>query len=298
MNLRVGTRSSLLATSQTGRVVRRLEQLGHRCEVVTVSTLGDRVTDRPFDQVGPPGVFVRDIEQSLLDGEIDVAVHSYKDLPTVSPAGLVVAAVPERLDPADILVVDERFWSPSSPRLPLASSLSVGTSSSRRRALLHALRPDLTSVALRGNVPTRLNKCREEEMAAVVLAASGLQRLKDAGACDLAGLREHRLDPAVFVPAPSQGALALQVRLDSSALHAIGALDDPRAHRAARSERAILAGLEGGCQSAIGAWLEGDGDSLRLHAAYEKESGLARFVASGTPQTLNEMITQVIDRLR
>jgi hydroxymethylbilane synthase len=298
MNLRVGTRASLLATSQTGRVVRRLEELGHRCEVVTVSTLGDRVTDRPFDQVGPPGVFVRDIEQSLLDGEIDVAVHSYKDLPTASPEGLVVAAVPERLDPADTLVVDERFWSSVAPSLPVAPSVSIGTSSSRRRALLQDLRPDLTAVPLRGNVPTRLKKCRDEEMAAVVLAASGLQRLKEAGVCDLEGLREHRLDPAVFVPAPSQGALALQVRVDSSAVDAVRALDDVRAHRAAKAERAVLSGLEGGCQSAIGAWLEEAGETLRLHAAYEKESGLARFVASGTPETLDEMITEVIGRLR
>jgi hydroxymethylbilane synthase len=256
------------------------------------------VTDRPFEELGPPGVFVREIEESLLRGDIDLAIHSYKDLPTASPEGLVIGAVPERLDPADVLVVDARFWDGSGDRLPLGRGLAVGTSSSRRRALLRDLRSDLVPTPLRGNVPTRLRKCRDEAVAAVVLAASGMQRLKDDGLCDLTGLREFRLNPEVFVPAPSQGALAVQVRSEGPHLAAVAALDDPRAHAAAGAERAVLAGLEGGCQSAIGAWLEWQGQGCTLHGAFEREDGVHRSVARGNIEGLTELVAQIVEELK
>ena len=150
MTLRLGTRASLLATTQSGRVAAALEALGHPCELVTISTLGDRVTDKPFAEVGAPGVFVREIEQALLDWAIDLAVHSYKDLPTASPEGLIIGAVSERLDPADVLVVDEGSLVVGNPgELPLPLGARVGTSSSRRMALLQDLRPDLEMAPLR-----------------------------------------------------------------------------------------------------------------------------------------------------
>jgi hydroxymethylbilane synthase len=272
--------------------------MGHSCEIVTISTLGDRVTDKPFDQIGAPGVFVREIEASLLAGDIDLAVHSYKDLPTVSPEGLVIAAVPERLDPADILVVDERHWDEQGERFPLGPGLQVGTSSARRRALIRDLRPDLVPTALRGNVPTRLRKCLSEQLAAVVLAASGLQRLWDAGLSDLTGLREFRLSPDIFVPAPSQGALAVQTRAEGSQRAAVAALDEPAARAAVEAERAVLAGLEGGCQSAIGAWLQWRGEDCTLYGAFERGDSVYRARAEGALGSLDSMAQQVVEDLQ
>ncbi len=298
MKLRIGTRASLLATTQSGRIASALERRGHDCELVTISTIGDRVTDKPFAQVGPPGVFVREIESALLQGEIDLAVHSYKDLPTVSPAGLIIGAVAERLDPADILVIDEACYEASNEQsLPLSEGARVGTSSSRRRALLLDLRPDLEIVPIRGNVPTRLTKCREEEMAAIVLAASGLERLGSAAEQQVKGLRLQRLPPSLFVPAPSQGALAVQVREDSPAVAAVAEIDRPLARLSAETERAVLEGLEGGCQTAIGAWLSSDEDLFSLYGVMEHSGALHRSVARGNQVDLPRIISEVIEEL-
>jgi len=298
MRLRVGTRGSLLATTQSSRVVRSLEPLGHDCELVTISTLGDQVTDRPFAEVGPPGVFVREIEKALLDGEIDLAVHSYKDLPTTSPEGLLIGAVAERLDPADVLVIDKRYLLEGGQQsLPLAPRARVGTSSSRRSALLIDLRPDLDIVPLRGNVPTRLAKCRDEEMAAIILAASGIERLGSATDVQMQGLYIQRLRPDLFVPAPSQGALAVQVRNDSAALTAVAELDQPRARLSAQTERDVLSGLEGGCQTAIGAWLSWSEDRCTLYGVMEHSGALHRSTAVGNQEQLPRLIAQVIEEL-
>jgi hydroxymethylbilane synthase len=297
MKLRIGTRASQLATSQTGRVARALDGLGHTCEIITISTIGDRVTDRPFEQVGPPGVFVREIEEALLAGDIDVAVHSYKDLPTTSPEGLVVAAVPERLDASDSLLFDPGIWMGPGGLLPIPLGAVVGTSSSRRRALLLDLRPDLKVAPLRGNVPTRLRKCREEGYAAIILASSGLQRLADAGHADLQELRSHRLRPDLFIPAPSQGALAVQVRADDPALEAVAALDQPMARAAVEAERAVLHALEGGCQTAIGAWLSVTGERCTLYGALDREDGLRRATALGALNKMDKLVDRVIEDL-
>ena len=297
MRLRIGTRGSQLATRQTGRVARALEALGHSVEIVTISTLGDRVTDRPFEQVGPPGVFVREIEQSLLQGKIDVAVHSYKDLPTTSPEGLVVGAVPERLDPADCLVIDERFWLASQDLFPVPPGATIGTSSSRREALLRDLRPDLQCAPLRGNVPTRLRKCREQDFAAVILASSGLERLSGDGDQYLDGLRQHRLRPDLFIPAPSQGALAVQVRAGGAVLDLVKALDQPTARAAVEAERSVLSALEGGCQTAIGAWLSMSKDHCTLYAALDREDGLRRATAVGPNESIRQLVQLVVAEL-
>ena len=298
MRLRIGTRASLLATTQTGRVAKALEARGNECELVTISTLGDRVTDKPFEQVGPPGVFVREIETALLTGEIDLAVHSYKDLPTTSPDGLVIGAVAERLDAADVLVVDKRsLVAVGQENLPLPECARVGTSSSRRSALLIDLRPDLEIVPIRGNVPTRLSKCREQDMAAIVLAASGLERLGGAAKKQLEGLHIQRLRPDLFVPAPSQGALAVQVREDSPALAAVAGLDRPLDHLSAQAERDVLKGLEGGCQTAIGAWLSWSDQQCTLYGVMEHSGALHRSTATGDRQQLPRMVAQVIEEL-
>jgi len=298
MKLRIGTRSSLLATTQSMRIADALEALGHDCELVTISTLGDQVKDKPFGEIGPPGVFVREIEKALLDGEIDLAVHSYKDLPTASPDGLVIGAIAERLDPADVLVVDERLLAEDSEAgIPLELGAKVGTSSSRRSALLLDLRPDLEIAPLRGNVPTRLEKCLHEPVSAIILAASGLERLGSATDRYTQGLHILRLEPEVFVPAPSQGALAVQVCRDSLALAAVQPLDKPRARLSVEAERAVLEGLEGGCQTAIGAWVSWKQEQCSLYGAMEHADGLHRSVAVGNRSNLPDLVAQVIEEL-
>lgn len=262
MKIRLGTRGSQLARAQSGMVGRRLQDAGHDVETIVVETTGDRDRDSAFSALGAPGVFVREIERALQEERIDLAVHSYKDLPSDSPEGLVIAAVPERRDPADVLVVRPDVVDRETEGiLPLPRGARVGTGAARRQAILHDLRPDLEVGLLRGNVPTRLQKLRDGEHDAILLAAAGLERLDDVTAEIRRELVEVRLDTAIFVPAPSQGALALQVREDDlDARRAVGELDDGVAHHSVRAERRLLKLVEGGCHIPFGAWCRADGD--------------------------------------
>lgn len=275
MKLRIGARGSALSRAQAGDIANRLEVLGHTTELVVISTEGDRVTDRAFTDVGAFGIFVREIETALLDGRIDVAVHSYKDLPSQSPDGLVVAAVPERADAADVLFIRPEAGAALDP-LPIRDGARVGTSAARRQAFLRSLRPDLEIGLLRGNVPTRLQALADGRFDAIVLAAAGVDRLERITSHLVpAGTVRFRLDPAVFVPAPSQGAIAVQVRAnDAGTRQAVAALDDAQASRIVRAERAALALAEGGCTQPFGAWCApGPDGSLRLVVALGKGDG-------------------------
>jgi hydroxymethylbilane synthase len=277
MKLRVGTRGSQLALTQARSVGRALERHGHQIEIVIVKTRGDADQVRPFAEVGEPGLFVREIERALLEEEIDVAVHSYKDLPSVSPEELSIAAVPERVDPRDRLIVREEFFDSDASGLPLVPNAVVGTASARRQALVRHLRPDLELELLRGNVPTRVKKLRAAEFDAILLASAGLSRLDRAAErgevepLPRAGLVEFDLEPEIFVPAPSQGALALQVRkADSPVLEAIQALDDASARRTVTAERSLLALVDAGCQVPFGAFCrELENGDLALRAVLE-----------------------------
>lgn len=255
--IKVGTRGSALARIQTAGIVERLRRGGLEVEQVVLETRGDRDQEAAFAEFGGPGVFVREIEEALLDGRIDVAVHSYKDLPSEGPEGLTVAAVPERLDPADHLLVRDASLASSTGRLPLAEGARVGTSSARRQALLRHQRADLEVAPLRGNVDTRVRLLVEGRYDAIVLAGAGLQRLRQGGALELSGkgIHDRRLDPEWFVPAPAQGALAVQVRrADPDLLDRVRALDDAVAARALDGERRLLARVEGNCDLPFGAW--------------------------------------------
>lgn len=288
MNLRIGTRGSALALAQANDVARRLAAAGHDAQLVVISTEGDRVTDRSFIEVGAFGVFVRDIESALLSGEVDVAVHSYKDLPSRGPDGLMIGAVPERIDAADVLLV--RRASLVAPRggLPLADGACVGTSATRRRALLQDARPDLRIDLLRGNVPTRVRSLTEGRFDAIVLAAAGLSRLARVDGPDRLTLPDDvtvvRLDPLVFVPAPSQGAIAMQVRTaDHAVREVVAALDDAMCRWTLRAERGALALADGGCTLPFGAWCTSDATgALTLTAALGLDDGtVARSAATG-----------------
>lgn len=323
MKIRIGSRGSALALAQTNGVARSLREAGHEVEVRVIETAGDRDASDRFADIGAPGVFVRDIEAALLAGEVDLAVHSYKDLPSSGPAGLVVAAVPERLDAADHLVArgeavagDRGAGSPvdteavtdpgvhAGPRaptaLPLIEGAVVGTSSARRIALLRALRPDLRLEPMRGNVPTRLDKLRQGPCQAVVLAAAGLQRLArdaDAPPLGLEDLVDIRLDPAVFVPSPAQGAIALQCRGGDAVEAALAPLHDERAALPVRAERELLRLVEGGCNLPFGAWARLlDGDHLELIAVLETGGRLVHAHAHGaSPEELAARVWQILE---
>ena len=279
MRLRIGTRGSALALAQSAGVARLLETRGHQTETVVISTVGDRMTGRAFADVGAFGIFVREIEAALLDGRVDVAVHSYKDLPSRGSEGLVVAAVPERLDAADVLLALPGVVDSSHAVLPVRAGARVGTSAARRSALVHALRPDIVTVPLRGNVPTRVRALADGRYDAIVLAAAGLERLERvAGRGDPVvppGIVRIRLDPAVFVPAPAQGAIAVQVREGAEAVRdAVTAIDDATTARALRAERAALFLADGGCTLPFGAWCSaGAGVTLSLVCALGRPDG-------------------------
>jgi hydroxymethylbilane synthase len=244
--LRIGTRSSELALRQARLVQAALETQGIASELVTYRTVGDKRLDEPLSSIGAKGLFTKELEQDLARGKTQLAVHSLKDLPTDSPEGLIVAAVLEREDPRDALVVNGRILAQSLADLPPGSR--IGTSSLRRRAQLLALRPDLEVAELRGNVPTRLKKIDEGRVHAAILAAAGLHRL---------GARQHvtcYMEPPDWLPAAGQGAIAVQTRTDDAATRALAdAMNDAPTMRAIRAERAFLAALEGGCQVPIGA---------------------------------------------
>jgi hydroxymethylbilane synthase len=242
--LRLGTRKSPLALAQSGMVARALEALhpGLAVELVPIVTTGDR-TAGPLAALGGKGLFTEELERALLDGSLDLAVHSLKDLPVGLPAGLAVAAYPLRADPRDVLVSEVADGLDGLPE-----GAVVLTGALRRRAQLLLHRPDLRVEEIRGNVGTRLERWRAEGAAAVVLAAAGLARL------GLAGLPAHPLDPAVLLPAPGQGTLALETREGGRAFALCRALDDPGTARAAAAERAVVAAFGGSCVLPLAAW--------------------------------------------
>ena len=265
MKLRLGTRGSHLARTQAAGVADALARLGHETTLVTIRTAGDRSAATSFGDIGPQGVFVREIEQALLNGVVDLAVHSYKDLPTRSPAQLTVAAVPARRDAADVLVMTKEAAS-ADQGLPIAGGSRVGTASARRQAWIRHLRPDITVVPIRGNVPTRINRLHDD-LDGVVLAAAGLERLRRSS---LEGISDPvteqlalgRLPPEEFVPAPAQGALAIQCRrADAGIFELLAALDDATTRQAVQCERDLLARVEGGCDLAFGAYCAESGSA-------------------------------------
>lgn len=260
--IRIATRASELALWQARRVQALLLSVGERSELIEVTTQGD-VDQRPFAELGGFGFFTKAVQEAVLRGEADVAVHSYKDLPSERVPGLVLAAVPERADPRDVLLIAPHAHDANAGPVPVAVGARVGTSAARRRAQLLALRPDLDLADLRGNVPTRVDKLRRGEYEAVVLAKAGLDRLS----VDLTGLVAHVLEPHVVMPAPAQGALAVETTDRFERL--VRLIDDPAARRVVAAERELMARFDAGCQLALGAMAVAERDGVRLTAWYE-----------------------------
>jgi len=266
--LRIATRKSDLALWQANWVKGRLVALGEPAELVLIETQGDRTQadGTPFRLMPGQGFFTKAVQDAVAEGRADVAVHSHKDLPSARMAGLELAAVSEREDPRDVLLVRPEAFDPSAATLPLSWGARVGTSAARRQAQLRHQRPDVMVAELRGNVPTRVRKLREGAYDAVVLAAAGLLRLE----LDLSGLEVTPLDPQLFVPAPAQGALALEIRASDYELASLlTELHDPAAYKSVAAERGLMAMLEGGCQLALGAHAVLSGGLVQLTAWYE-----------------------------
>lgn len=243
--LRIGTRASLLAVTQSTWVKNQIEQAhpGTRVELVKITTKGDRILDVPLAKVGGKGLFVKEIEEALMDGRVDLAVHSLKDMPADIPAGLCIGPIPERENPHDVLI--------SKSGLPLAqlpNGARIGTSSLRRAAQLFHQRPDITILPLRGNLDTRIRKLETEDIDAIVLAAAGLKRL------NLGNKITEYLDSSIMLPAAGQGALCMELRKDDArTAAAVAGLNHPETQAVVRGERAFLNRLEGGCQVPIAA---------------------------------------------
>ncbi|MDX6258495.1 MAG: hydroxymethylbilane synthase [Kribbellaceae bacterium] len=291
--IRLGTRRSALATVQANHIADKLRALGHEVELVLITTTGD--TNRaPVEQIGGTGIFVSALREALLTGEIDIAVHSLKDLPTTPEAGLTLGAIPQREDPRDVLVARGGL---SLGELPTGAV--VGTGSARRQAQLEALGLGLELTGIRGNVDTRIALVTDGKLDAVVLARAGLARLGR-----LSEVTET-LDPIQVLPAPGQGALGIECRDDDDAvLEALAPLEDPAVRAAVTAERQLLATLEAGCTAPVGALAEvvdgEDGPELWLRGALGQDGGVRRLSANGPvddPQALgrrlaNELLEQ------
>jgi hydroxymethylbilane synthase len=260
--LRIGTRGSALALWQARHVQERLAALGQAATLHEITTTGDRLQDRRLEAVGGKGAFLKEIEEALLADEVDLAVHSLKDVPTALPEGLALVAILERADPRDVLVS-------SGARLSeLRAGARVGTTSLRRRSLVRALRPELDIQDLRGNVDTRLRRLREGRFDAILLAMAGLSRLGRGGEAT------EVLEPRQFVPAPGQGAIAIECREDDAVARvAVAALDHEPTARAVAAERAFLAALGGGCNVPLGAHAFSAGSDLELVAFVASPDG-------------------------
>ncbi len=287
--VKIGTRGSPLALVQAESVAAPLRSLGVDVEIVPVRTEGDRRLEIQLAAIGGKGLFVREIEEMLLAGTLDCAVHSLKDLPAETPAGLALAAFPEREDPRDVLVTRERR------RLEdLRPGARLGTGSPRRRALALALRADLVVEPVRGNVDTRLRKLESEGWDGVLLAAAGLTRL------GLAPAHVQPLDPHVFVPAVGQGVLAVESRADDRRVLALlGRLDHAPTRACALAERACLARLGASCNSPVAAHALQDGTTLKMTALVASEDGrkVLRASAAGVAEDPERLGRRLADSL-
>jgi hydroxymethylbilane synthase len=287
--LRLATRGSALARAQGGLAAAALEAYGGgaSARLVIVTTGGDRNQSTPIEQMEGQGWFTAEIERSVLEGEADVAVHSAKDLPTTLAPGLEVVALLPRGNPADALVTRDG----AALRL-LPDGASVGSSSQRRSALLAAIRPGLRCVPIRGNVDTRLRKLDAGEVDGLLVAAAGMDRL------GLSSRISERLDPRQFVPAPGQGAIALEAVAGSAPAAIAAAADHPATRLAVTCERAVLLALGGGCLLPLGVWARLEGEHLVISAALAADGSVARIEIGGDPADAADLAERVAGALR
>ncbi len=289
--LRIGSRGSALALWQARSVAQELlKATGAEPEIVIIKTSGDKFQQASFSQIGTKGVFIKELEDALLDGRIDLAVHSMKDVPTDLPEGLTIAAIGKREDVRDALLSSN-----DATLASLAHGARVGTSSLRRQSQLLYARRDLRVLELRGNVDTRIEKLKRGDYDAIVLAKAGLDRL------GLSANISQVLPQEVSLPAAGQGAIGIESRaLDTETLRVLQGLDDAHSRSAVTAERTALAGLGGGCQVPIGAWGRVEGETLTLDVAVLSPDGTRRLreKSSGTSQEAEAIGKRVAQKLR
>jgi hydroxymethylbilane synthase len=285
----IGTRGSSLARVQAETVARLLAaKFGSEPTLQIIQTQGDKITDRPLRELEGRGYFTKEIEEALLSKAIDVAVHSFKDMPSKAPDGLAVAAVSVREDPADLLLVNRDFYDEAAGEIPVRYGAVVGTSAVRREAQLKAMRPDLESRDLRGNVPTRIRKLEEGHYDAIFLASAGVRRLK----IDLSAFEVIRLEPTRFVPSPGQGALAIQMRGNDAQFAAVHeALHDETTGTATMIERDVQRLFGGGCSLPLGTYAYLSEGLWHVHGFWGGE-GRAKWgeVTGDDPKVLGEQL--------
>ncbi len=289
--LRIGTRGSDLALWQARRIAHRIhDEIGLACSIEVISTRGDRIQDVAFHKMEGKGFFTKELQEALLDGRVDLVVHSLKDLPTEEPPGLSLIAIPERGPTADLLLAVRDSLQPTlADPIGLPKGAVLGTSSLRRAAQTLSLRPDLHVEALRGNVPTRLQKLRDGTYDAILLAAAGVRRLE----LELDDLDWADLPCEVMLPAPGQGALGIETRADDPLVEQLAELHDAKVARCVDAERRLLQLLGGGCHLPLGCLATDEGDAIRLQAALGKvndqisRAEVARVAATATsPETV------------
>ena len=263
----IGSRGSDLALWQANFVQAELEKFGYTSSIKIIKTQGDLIQNLSFEKLEGKGFFTKEIEEQLLNGEIDVAVHSHKDLETNPPAGLTIAAVSHREDPRDLLLINKDAID-DNENLCLKKNAVIGTSSARRKNLIKNLRPDITLKDLRGNVPTRIEKLKTDGFDAIILAAAGVTRLE----IDLSDIAVLELDPTIYVPAPAQGVLGLQIReSDEFMTEALSHLNEEEVAERIFVERKVLNLFEGGCQLPLGVYCEKEEDTFKVWASMSEK---------------------------
>jgi hydroxymethylbilane synthase len=287
----IGSRGSDLALWQANHVKRQLENLGHTVEIKVIITQGDAIQHLSFDKLEGKGFFTKEIETALLEKSIDLAVHSHKDLETNPPAGLVIAAVSEREDPSDLLLIAKSKVDTTQP-WNLALNTSIGTSSARRKSQILRFRNDLNISDLRGNVPTRIQKLRDGNYDAIVLAKAGVDRLQ----LDLSEFFVEVLNPTEFVPAPAQGVLGLQIREDDTRMAEIMQhLNHTDVAKRIGIERKVLNLLDGGCQLPLGVYCPNEKQVFVSHATSSNVAAKGYYYE---PENLDEVVTQIVSDLK
>lgn len=278
-SIRIGSRGSQLALWQSKEVQRRLSV---PCTISVIKTSGDRFLNIPLQGQLEKGFFTKEIETALLAGEVDIAVHSLKDLPTDCPAGLRIGAYLTRAPVADLLLIHPDWHDPDAP-MHLKNGTRVGATSLRRQAFIRLFNPQVFPDMLRGNVPTRVGKCIAGEYGAIVLARAGVQRLQ----LQTAPLIAYALNPELWLPAPGQGAMAIEMRQHDAAVdEALSPLDDDETRQAVELERRLLANFGGGCHTAFGALAQKNNDTWTVNVGLETPEGWLDAVFSGTKEAL------------
>ena len=295
MKVIVGTRGSKLALTQTQWVIHELEK--HYPEVIfetkVIKTKGDLIQNKPLDKIGDKGLFTKEIEEQLLNGEIDIAVHSMKDMPSHLPQGLKFVKTPRREDARDALILKEGYESLED--VPQGGTIATG--SKRRKYQLLAYRPDLNIVPIRGNVDTRFRKLEEQNLDGIVLAAAGLHRL------GLASRITYYMPMEIMLPAPAQGALAIEVRQEDATIdRLLRVLEDPISSIQVKAERAFMDTINGGCHMPIGAYCEVNGTNLRMRGLFGDEAGEKLVVKElsgpvGTEEALGKELALILKRV-